>query len=158
MLGNVRSSSVRAIVVGWQRPVLSCLLIALLAGGICPSFYGTYLTHDPFKMDRPPPAGWEHQEHPNPLLAYFQVSIPSSAPADHDGEARSRAAVQQPQERVISVYTGATMTVLSQITTLGLVPFGTLVRPGFFARMVSSVWLLPPLFFYDPPINPPRVA
>ena len=53
----------------WPRRAVAAVLILLVfAGGWCPALYGDLLPHEHIFINGPPPAGWEHHEHPNPLF------------------------------------------------------------------------------------------
>lgn len=103
------------------------LVLLVLAGGVCPALYGEMLPHTHLFVGGPPPANWEHHEHPNPLVEIF--GPPPGAPSAPPDVGLADPAASGPPPpsrlapgRVISLYPGADPSIVSVLDFAVIVP------------------------------------
>lgn len=155
----------------WHRALAPLLVLVVMVGGVCPALYGSQIPHAHLFVGGSPPPGWESHEHDNPLLTFFGPPVrsldarqtePGLQPSSQSTQTTppaSRATPSSPGGRVVSVYSGSTVLVVTVLAITGLAPTPPDPRGASLSSPVAPLQSdFIAHFGEGPPLPPPRLG
>ena len=150
-----------------RRAIVMLLATMVLSGGMFPAMYAGTMPHTHLFIGGPPPPDWQDHQHPNPLDALFGPPVATASPA-----ARLAAAQVSAENildsalptglgtgRVVSIYQGSSILVLSVLALTMLLPsWLRVVWLSYLGRAGLAMTRVPASIDLRPDFPPPRTS